>query len=154
MECPQTLANIGEKDYYATPYSAEIVNAFTNLMFMYLAYKGISSCFRYNHDTVFVVAFVGYLIVGTGSFFFHSTLKCKYFKHFWPFHYCRATLPQTLEKIRLTKSHPMFRSDAAGRRALNDLYNLHHVLRLLHPQQFTPAVRSLVHRTSVHLRLH
>lgn len=30
---------------------------------------------KYGHPTIFVVAFVGYMIVGTGSTFFHATLK-------------------------------------------------------------------------------
>ncbi|KAL8771177.1 MAG: hypothetical protein Q9209_003348 [Squamulea sp. 1 TL-2023] len=68
---------MAQQDYYATPYAAEIVNTFTNLMFVFLAFKGIRNCRRHGHDTVFLVAFVGYLLVGTGSFLFHATLKCK-----------------------------------------------------------------------------
>lgn len=64
------------QDYYATPYVAEVVNTLTNLLFMYLAIKGISSCRRNGHDTIFLVTFVGYLLVGTGSFLFHASLKC------------------------------------------------------------------------------
>ncbi|KAF2667556.1 alkaline phytoceramidase [Microthyrium microscopicum] len=64
-----------EEDYYATKYSAEIVNTITNFMFMYLAYRGISNCLRNQHPTVFLVSFFGYLVVGCGSFAFHSTLK-------------------------------------------------------------------------------
>ncbi|KAF2003235.1 alkaline phytoceramidase [Amniculicola lignicola CBS 123094] len=64
-----------EEDYYATIYSAEIVNTFTNVLFMYLAAKGIHNCLTHGHDNVFVVAFVGYLLVGCGSFLFHATLK-------------------------------------------------------------------------------
>lgn len=44
---------------------------------MWLGIKGIISCRRNGHDQIFTVAFLGYLIVGTGSFLFHSTLKCK-----------------------------------------------------------------------------
>ena len=64
------------KDYYATIYSAEIVNTLTNLLFMALGIKGIRNCLKYDHDNVFLVAFIGYLLVGSGSFLFHSTLKC------------------------------------------------------------------------------
>ncbi|KAJ5632594.1 hypothetical protein N7490_008933 [Penicillium lividum] len=67
-----------EEDYYATIYSAEIVNTLTNLLFMWLGVKGIISCLRNQHDQIFLVALLGYLVVGTGSFLFHSTLKCKY----------------------------------------------------------------------------
>ncbi|KAJ6089749.1 hypothetical protein N7467_004965 [Penicillium canescens] len=64
-----------EEDYYATEYSAEIVNTLTNLMFMWLGLRGILSCIRNQHDQIFIVALLGYLVVGTGSFLFHSTLK-------------------------------------------------------------------------------
>ncbi|TVY84376.1 Alkaline ceramidase [Lachnellula suecica] len=64
-----------EEDYYATIYSAEIVNTLTNLLFIYLGVKGIRNCWKYGHDSVFCVAFTGYLLVGSGSFAFHSTLK-------------------------------------------------------------------------------
>ncbi|KAF2089062.1 alkaline ceramidase [Saccharata proteae CBS 121410] len=64
-----------EEDYYATIYSAEIINTLTNLLFMYLAFKGIANCIRNEHDTIFLVTFFGYLLVGTGSFLFHTTLK-------------------------------------------------------------------------------
>ncbi|PYH42107.1 ceramidase [Aspergillus saccharolyticus JOP 1030-1] len=64
-----------EEDYYATIYSAEIVNTLTNLLFMWLGIKGIRSCRRNGHDRIFEVAYYGYLVVGTGSFLFHATLK-------------------------------------------------------------------------------
>lgn len=64
------------KNYVVTQYSAEIINTLTNLLFMYLAAKGIRSCLKHGHDTVFLVAFIGYLLVGSGSFLFHATLKC------------------------------------------------------------------------------
>jgi dihydroceramidase len=66
------------KNYVVTVYSAEIINTLTNLLFMYLAAKGIRNCLANGHDTVFLVAFIGYLLVGTGSFLFHATLKCKW----------------------------------------------------------------------------
>jgi dihydroceramidase len=65
------------QNYVVTQYSAEIVNTLTNLLFMYLAAKGIRSCLVHGHDTVFMVAFIGYLLVGSGSFLFHATLKCR-----------------------------------------------------------------------------
>lgn len=64
-----------EEDYYATRYSAEIVNTLTNLLFVALGIKGVRNCLKYEHDSVFLVAFIGYLLVGSGSFAFHSTLK-------------------------------------------------------------------------------
>jgi dihydroceramidase len=64
-----------EEDYYATIYSAEIVNALTNLLFLWLGVKGVLSCRKNGHDAIFQVSFFGYLLVGCGSFLFHSTLK-------------------------------------------------------------------------------
>ncbi|KAK2626102.1 hypothetical protein QTJ16_004364 [Diplocarpon rosae] len=64
-----------EEDYYATIYSAEIINTLTNLIFIWLGVKGIRNCLKYGHDSIFVVSFCGYLLVGSGSFAFHSTLK-------------------------------------------------------------------------------
>ncbi|KAF1968376.1 alkaline phytoceramidase [Bimuria novae-zelandiae CBS 107.79] len=64
-----------EEDYYATVYAAEIVNTLTNTWFMYLSAKGIRSCLTNGHGTVFLVSYIGYLLVGTGSFLFHATLK-------------------------------------------------------------------------------
>jgi dihydroceramidase len=64
-----------EENYYATRYSAEIVNTLTNLLFIYLAYRGITNCLAQNHERIFLLTFVGYLIVGSGSFLFHTTLK-------------------------------------------------------------------------------
>lgn len=64
-----------EEDYYATIYSAEIVNTLTNLLFIYLAVKGIANCLANDHDRIFLITFVGYMVVGTGSFLFHATLK-------------------------------------------------------------------------------
>lgn len=65
------------QDYYATIYSAEIVNTLTNLLFVWLAFRGINNCIQNGHDQIFLVTFIGYLVVGTGSFLFHSTLKCQ-----------------------------------------------------------------------------
>jgi len=64
-----------EEDYYATIYSAEIVNTLTNLFFLGLGVNGLRNCLKYKHDSIFIVSFVGYLLVGTGSFLFHTTLK-------------------------------------------------------------------------------
>lgn len=50
----------------------------TNLWFMYLSAKGIHNCLTNGHSTVFLVSFIGYLLVGTGSFLFHATLKCMF----------------------------------------------------------------------------
>ena len=46
-------------------------------MFIWLGFKGIRDCLKYSHPTIFVIAFVGYMVVGVGSTFFHASLKCK-----------------------------------------------------------------------------
>ena len=46
-------------------------------MFMMLGIRGVVNCIRNKHDSIFLIAFLGYLVVGSGSFLFHSTLKCK-----------------------------------------------------------------------------
>lgn len=51
------------------------MNTLTNLMFWYCAWEGIKSCRRNGHDKVFEVAYFGYLLVGFGSFMFHTSLK-------------------------------------------------------------------------------
>lgn len=106
------------QDYYATPYVAEIVNTFTNSFFIYLGAKGIYNTLKEGHEKIFLVTFCGYLLVGTGSIFFHMTLKCT------------DSLFNPI-KLLLITSH---RSVATGRRAVDDLHNLYHVLRNLQSQ--------------------
>lgn len=48
----------------------------TNVLFLWLAVKGINNCLRNDHDRIFIITFVGYFLVGSGSFLFHTTLKC------------------------------------------------------------------------------
>lgn len=67
-----------EENYYLSPYVAEIINTFTNLLFVWLAFKGIRNCIKEGHDTIFLITFLGYLVVGTGSAAFHCTLKCEF----------------------------------------------------------------------------
>jgi hypothetical protein len=50
----------------------------TNLLFTYLAFKGMYNCYRNGHEWIFFVTFAGYLVVGSGSFLFHATLKCTF----------------------------------------------------------------------------
>lgn len=37
---------------------------------------GIRDCLRYGHGSVFIVSYLGYMVVGFGSMAFHATLKC------------------------------------------------------------------------------
>lgn len=65
------------QDYYATVYSAELINSLTNALFVYLAIKGIRNCRQNNHDLVCQIAFFNMLFIGIGSTLFHTTLNCK-----------------------------------------------------------------------------
>lgn len=46
-------------------------------MFMWLGVKGLRNVLEFKHSPIFVLAYVGYLVVGLGSMAFHATLKCK-----------------------------------------------------------------------------
>ncbi|KAF8459148.1 ceramidase [Terfezia claveryi] len=63
-----------EEDYIVTTYCAELINSLTNLMFVYVSGKGIWNCIKHGHDPVFLATWISFLIVGLGSFLFHSTL--------------------------------------------------------------------------------
>ncbi|KAI0398415.1 alkaline dihydroceramidase [Xylariaceae sp. FL0594] len=67
--------NFCEEDYVMSYYCAEVCNTVTNLMFMWLGVRGIRSCIKYRHHPIFLVTFIGYIIVGCGSTLFHATLK-------------------------------------------------------------------------------
>ncbi|KAI5290754.1 hypothetical protein KEM52_000355, partial [Ascosphaera acerosa] len=62
-------------NFYATRYAAEIVNTITNLLFFWLGVRGCINCKQNGHDTIYFIAFLGYLSVGFGSFWFHATLQ-------------------------------------------------------------------------------
>ncbi|KAK5654777.1 hypothetical protein OQA88_6813 [Cercophora sp. LCS_1] len=64
-----------EEDYNVTYYCAEAVNTITNLVFMWLGFKGLRNVIKYSHAPVFILAFLGYIVVGLGSMAFHMTLK-------------------------------------------------------------------------------
>lgn len=55
-----------------------MVNTLTNLVFMYLGFKGLRNVLAYSHSRVFILVYLGYLVVGLGSMAFHTTLKCSY----------------------------------------------------------------------------
>ncbi|PNY29283.1 Alkaline ceramidase 3 [Tolypocladium capitatum] len=67
--------NFCEEDYALSFYCAELCNTVTNALFLWLGAKGISNCLRESHATIFVLAYIGYIVVGLGSILFHATLK-------------------------------------------------------------------------------
>lgn len=97
------------------------MNSSTNLLFLYLAYRGIRSCIQHGHDTIFLVSFVGYLLVGMGSFLFHATLKC-------------TSKPDVTRRFGKFGSDPVgatYRSNATRRRTQYDIHHLFDVLCFL-----------------------
>ncbi|KAK4170173.1 ceramidase-domain-containing protein [Cladorrhinum sp. PSN259] len=72
---PTSTLNWCEEDYNITFYCAELVNTLTNLIFMYLGFKGLHNVIKYGHSRVFILSFLGYIVVGLGSSAFHATLK-------------------------------------------------------------------------------
>lgn len=74
---PQTSTlNWCEEDYNVTPYVAEFFNTITNLIFIYLGIMGVRDCLRYGAAKVYILTYLGYIVVGLGSMAFHATLKC------------------------------------------------------------------------------
>ncbi|KAK1725829.1 hypothetical protein CaCOL14_011309 [Colletotrichum acutatum] len=67
--------NFCEEDYVVSYYCAEVCNTLTNLLFLWLGYKGVHNCVSQGHPRIFLVAYLGYVIVGLGSTAFHTSLK-------------------------------------------------------------------------------
>ncbi|KAI1446481.1 putative alkaline phytoceramidase [Annulohypoxylon stygium] len=67
--------NFCEEDYAMSYYCAEVCNTLTNALFIWLGYKGIRGCITNSHPPIFFVTFIGYVVVGLGSTFFHASLK-------------------------------------------------------------------------------
>jgi dihydroceramidase len=43
---------------------------------MWLGVKGLRNVIAYSHSKVFILVFLGYIVIGFGSMAFHTTLKC------------------------------------------------------------------------------
>ncbi|TLS27349.1 hypothetical protein PpBr36_05102 [Pyricularia pennisetigena] len=71
---PTSTLNWCEEDYNITPYIAEFVNTFTNLIFIWLGVKGIRNCIANGFSPALTLSFVGYVVIGLGSMAFHGTL--------------------------------------------------------------------------------
>ncbi|KAK1975507.1 alkaline phytoceramidase [Colletotrichum cereale] len=67
--------NFCEEDYAVSYYCAEVCNTFTNLLFLWLGFKGVHNCISQRHPRIFLIAYLGYIIVGLGSTAFHTSLK-------------------------------------------------------------------------------
>lgn len=78
IQIPSSKLTKSLQDYNISFYCAEVVNTLTNLIFMWLGAKGLRDVFAYGHSRIFILAFLGYMVVGVGSMAFHATLKCKF----------------------------------------------------------------------------
>ncbi|WDK18799.1 alkaline phytoceramidase [Colletotrichum graminicola] len=67
--------NFCEEDYAVSYYCAEVCNTFTNLLFLWLGFKGVHNCASEKHPRIFLIAYLGYVVVGLGSTAFHTSLK-------------------------------------------------------------------------------
>lgn len=50
----------------------------TNGLFMWLGIRGIRNCMKEEHPSIFLISYIGYMVVGLGSILFHATLKCMH----------------------------------------------------------------------------
>ncbi|RCH88137.1 hypothetical protein CU097_010249 [Rhizopus azygosporus] len=64
-----------EENYLVSPYLAEFVNTCTNLTFIFLSLFGIYNVFKNGFDASFIIAYLGIILVGFGSWCFHMTLQ-------------------------------------------------------------------------------
>ncbi|EXJ91707.1 hypothetical protein A1O3_00257 [Capronia epimyces CBS 606.96] len=83
---PTSVANFCEEDYGVTYWVAEVVNSFTNLAYVYWAFKTLSPGERLWSSTAFPN--VALFFVGVTSFAYHLTLKystqiCDDLSMFW-----------------------------------------------------------------------
>ncbi|KAK4071279.1 uncharacterized protein Triagg1_6310 [Trichoderma aggressivum f. europaeum] len=67
--------NFCEEDYALSSYCAEFCNTVTNAIFMWLGVRGIINCVQQGHPSIFLISYIGYMVVGLGSILFHTTLK-------------------------------------------------------------------------------
>lgn len=73
-----------EEDYNITPYIAEFINTISNLTFIGLGVMGVRDCLRYGYGSVYVLSYLGYIVVGLGSMAFHATLLCRSARFVYP----------------------------------------------------------------------
>ncbi|KAG1550982.1 hypothetical protein G6F47_003131 [Rhizopus delemar] len=64
-----------EENYHVSPYLAEFFNTTTNLMFMFLSLFGIYNTIKNGFSSSFIIAYLGVMFVGFGSWCFHMTLQ-------------------------------------------------------------------------------
>lgn len=64
-----------EENYIVTPYVAEIWNSLSNGVFLLWPLLGILSCYKTSAEKRFWLSYAALMIIGTGSFLFHGTLR-------------------------------------------------------------------------------
>ncbi|RDW91101.1 hypothetical protein BP5796_02266 [Coleophoma crateriformis] len=72
---PNSNFNFCEEDYFVSAYIAEVVNTFTNIIYVYYAFVGIKSN-KYQRDALLrSFPYLGIASVGILSAWYHTTLK-------------------------------------------------------------------------------
>ncbi|KAI8885255.1 alkaline ceramidase 3-like protein [Backusella circina FSU 941] len=64
-----------EENYTVSPYLAEFFNTITNLGFVFFSLFGIYNTLKNGFSGTFIIAYLGVMLVGFGSWCFHMTLQ-------------------------------------------------------------------------------
>lgn len=75
---PTSTIDWCEENYVVTPYIAEALNTLTNSVFILLALFATIQAYKQRLEPRFVLASLGFLLVGIGSWLFHMTLQYHY----------------------------------------------------------------------------
>ncbi|ODV87548.1 hypothetical protein CANARDRAFT_97527 [[Candida] arabinofermentans NRRL YB-2248] len=67
-----------EENYILSPYIAEVVNSFTNFIFLLLGAHHLYSTIKNKFGYLYIFISIGFAAVGLGSFLFHMTLLYEY----------------------------------------------------------------------------
>ncbi|KAI9480486.1 MAG: alkaline dihydroceramidase [Benjaminiella poitrasii] len=66
-----------EENYTVSPYLAEFFNTTTNLGFVFFSLFGVYNILKNESSKTFILAYIGVIFVGFGSWCFHMTLQYK-----------------------------------------------------------------------------
>ncbi|VEU20844.1 DEKNAAC101652 [Brettanomyces naardenensis] len=75
---PTATLDFCEENYVVSSYAAEIINTLTNLIYVFFAFNLLLSTIRNKHGAIFILASLGLLAVGVGSWLYHMTLRYEF----------------------------------------------------------------------------
>jgi dihydroceramidase len=75
---PTSTIDWCEENYVVSTYIAEALNTTTNAVFILLAFFAVVQAHKNHLEPRFVLASLGFLLVGVGSWWFHMTLRYEY----------------------------------------------------------------------------